>query len=344
MNDVTKINESSVAKGKINIDDKIENLYLYEKVRYKRKGFGLIVAILINLIFFSFGPKLISNLIPDNIEHEGWFHFIFVFIWHESVFILVNIYFGIIYLMKHPFFERYKTTSEPWPWEINQEEFMIQLKKTFKQLLFNHLIILPLCLLPNIIFNFSDHNLNKKELPSMLVIMFQVLCCVVSDDFFFYISHRILHHKKLYGKIHKIHHEYKYTIAITSEYAHWIEYLVGNLLSSSIFPMIMNKNMHFVTYIMWITTITIEAADGHSGYDFSFSPHRIIPFNIGAEYHYFHHLTFTGNYASEFSYLDILLNTLNKSYLKYYNNLSNNWNDNRLSVNEKTVIKSDKSS
>lgn len=301
---------------------KINELLNYEKVRYKRKGFGFLVAILINLLFFHFGPKIMTKILPRNIENQGEFQFYFVLIWHEFIFILVNLYFAIIYYLNLPFFERYKTTSEPWPWEDNKEKFKQQLKSTFKRIFINHFILIPIVQLPNYFTNMSEFNMNMDEVPNTITIMAQVAFCVISDDFFFYIFHRILHHKKLYSYIHKVHHEYKHTVAISAEYAHWIEYLLGNLLASSVFPLLMNKNMHFVTYIIWITTITTETADGHSGYEFSWSPHRILPFNLGAEYHYFHHLTFTGNFASEFYYLDVLGNSLNKYYLKYYNELA----------------------
>jgi sterol desaturase/sphingolipid hydroxylase (fatty acid hydroxylase superfamily) len=317
------------------MEKEINNLIEYEKIRYKRKGYGFIVAVIINLLFFYYGRFIIANMIPENLENEGTFHFFFVFIFHETIFISVNLYFALIYYLNLPFFERYKTTSEPWPWNLDKEKFKEQLKNTFKKLFINHFIILPIVILPNLIFNVSEFNLDMKNLPSFTEVCVQVALCVVFDDLFFYISHRTLHHKKLYSLIHKIHHEYKHTISISSEYAHWIEYLLGNLLASSIFPLAMGKNMHFVTYIMWVATITCEAADGHSGYDFSWSPHRILPLNIGSEYHYFHHLTFTGNYASEFYIWDMLGNTLNKYYLNYYYRLAkSDLKTNQISVEE----------
>lgn len=296
----------------------IDNLVNYELTRYKRKGYGFIVAIIINLVFFKYFPIFINSLIPEKIENPGKFYAIFVFICHETAFLLVQLYFFIIYSMKLPFFEKYKTTSNPWPWEEKDHDFKETLYKTFKSLAINHLIILPIALLPNYYFDICEFNLNKTELPGFFEVIFQVLGCVIVDDFVFYISHRLLHTKYLYQLIHKQHHEYKHTISLSSEYAHPIEYLIGNLLPSSVFPFILNYNMHFTTYITWLVTITFESSDGHSGYDFSWSPHRILPFNIGAEYHYFHHLQFTGNYSSEFYHWDYLFETLNDDYLKYF--------------------------
>lgn len=296
----------------------IDDLVKYEKTRYKRKGYGFVVALIINLLFFQFFPRLINNLIPDKIYNPGKFYAIFVFIVHEISFILVQSYFFIIYYLNLPFFEKYKTTSNPWPWQENYGEFKDLFYKTIKSLAVNHLIILPIALLPNYYFDFCEFNLNKSELPGFFEVIFQVLGCVIVDDLVFYLSHRLLHTKYFYQLIHKQHHEYKHTISLSSEYANPIEYLIGNLLPSSVFPFILNYNMHFTTYITWLVTITFESSDGHSGYDFSWSPHRIIPLNIGAEYHYFHHLQFTGNYSSEFYHWDYLFDTLNEDYLKYY--------------------------
>lgn len=51
--------------------------------------------------------------------------------------------------------------------------------------------------------------LRSNEIPSDSVILFQLLCCVLIEDFGFYWSHRLLHHRWLYKRFHKQHHDYK---------------------------------------------------------------------------------------------------------------------------------------
>lgn len=61
----------------------------------------------------------------------------------------------------------------------------------------------------------------------------------------------------------------------------------------------------------------LEGVDGHTGYDFSFSPFRLIPFSSSARYHDFHHSHNLGNYSSFFTIWDTILGT-NGDYYKYY--------------------------
>lgn len=46
----------------------------------------------------------------------------------------------------------------------------------------------------------------------------QIFVCIMVDDTLFYWSHRLLHHPKIYGMIHKKHHTFKHTIGIAVEY------------------------------------------------------------------------------------------------------------------------------
>jgi sterol desaturase/sphingolipid hydroxylase (fatty acid hydroxylase superfamily) len=56
---------------------------------------------------------------------------------------------------------------------------------------------------------------------------------MIVEDFFFYWGHRILHLKSLYPYIHKLHHEYNYPISISAENAHWVEFIIANLIPTS---------------------------------------------------------------------------------------------------------------
>ena len=94
------------------------------------------------------------------------------------------------------------------------------------------------------------------------------------------------------------------TIGLAAEYAHPIEFIVGNLLPVALGPMILGPKTHMVTVFVWYFVRIGVTLEGHSGYDFSWSPYRLIPFSTGAEYHDFHHSANMGNYASTFSFWD----------------------------------------
>jgi sterol desaturase/sphingolipid hydroxylase (fatty acid hydroxylase superfamily) len=61
-----------------------------------------------------------------------------------------------------------------------------------------------------------------------------------------------------------------------------------------------------------------DAYNGHSGYVFPWSPLQVIPFCTNDDYHDFHHSHNSGNYSSQFRYLDIIFGTIKpfKAYKK----------------------------
>ena len=60
----------------------------------------------------------------------------------------------------------------------------------------------------------------------------------------------------------------------------------------------------------------METIDGHCGYEFSWSPYRLLPFSGSSEYHNFHHSHNVGNYGSFFSYWDTFFGT-NGDYFRF---------------------------
>ena len=67
---------------------------------------------------------------------------------------------------------------------------------------------------------------------------------------------------------------------------------------------------HVVTLYIWIVLREWEAAEGHAGYDFPWSPTHLMPFSDGATHHDFHHAKVKGNYAGFFPWTDAAFGTL----------------------------------
>lgn len=117
------------------------------------------------------------------------------------------------------------------------------------------------------------------ELPSSSRLALTVLFCIMVEDMTFYWGHRFLHTKTMYPYIHKIHHEYKVSVSIAAEYAHPIEYILGNILPTVLGIKILRSQVHYCTAIVWFLIRSGETLDGHCGYQFSWSPYRLIPFS-----------------------------------------------------------------
>ena len=45
-------------------------------------------------------------------------------------------------------------------------------------------------------------------------------CCLVIEDTWHYFLHRLLHHRRIYKYIHKVHHHFQSPFGMVAEYAH----------------------------------------------------------------------------------------------------------------------------
>ena len=295
----------------------LEDLLSYEKQRYQHKGYGIIFSTIITLIWFLVIPQTAQFWWPKKIENEGKVYAVISYLNNEFWFIFTNIIFYFIYKSELNFFERYKISDKPWPWNKNPEEWYKTLKDTIKLLLFNQGIMLPLVILPYYIKNESVVRMDYESLPSCFEVIYQTVIFMILEDATFYWSHRFLHLDFIYPYVHKIHHKYVNTISIASEYAHPFEFIFGNILTSNSGILLFGKRTHLLTQMMWTVLRTMETTDGHCGYDFSWSPFRLLPMSAGSEYHNYHHMTFKGNYSSFFTYWDRMFNTINKKYLEF---------------------------
>lgn len=300
-----------------NADISMEEILDYEKIRYERKGYGLVTAILVTLSWFLLVPRLAVHLWPHKIENEGVFFFLTSYVTHEGIFIMANMVLWIIYKLEWTFFERYKVHDKDWPWKEDLGKWNKLIKETVLLLFVNHVLILPLVTIGYYIKNESPFRMDFESLPSCFEVIWQTVFFMLCDDFSFYWSHRFLHWDRIYPYIHKIHHKYVNTVSIASEYAHPLEFIFGNVLTANLGPFLLGKRVHFFTALMWIVLRIAETTDGHCGYEFSWSPYRLLPMSGSSEYHNYHHISFKGNYASFFTYLDRVFGTVNVRYQEF---------------------------
>jgi sterol desaturase/sphingolipid hydroxylase (fatty acid hydroxylase superfamily) len=306
----------------LNTEEEWEKMIENERVKYKSKGFGIVVGSFLLLIYFTAFPGLIGSIYKNFIEnysdlHKGKFTFWSIFLVHHSVFIIYNLILYFIYIGKYSFFEKYRVSSDPWPWEDNPNEWKNLLKSTVITLFVNQMIILPVSMLQFYFELNLPYRLDAETLPSALEFTWQCLFFMLMEDITFYWSHRFLHADWIYPYIHKKHHAYKTTIGVAAEYSHPIEYCIGSLLASNVGPMILSNKVHIVSYLLWIVFRVSESIDGHSGYEFSWSPFRVFPLSGSSDYHAFHHKYYKGNYGSIFSFWDRLFCTVSKQYTLY---------------------------
>jgi sterol desaturase/sphingolipid hydroxylase (fatty acid hydroxylase superfamily) len=289
--------------------------------RYKRKGTGLIVAAFIAIAFLLGLPKLGELIWPTAMFiTSSNSHILFsagVFISHIIASVGNHSLFALLYRIEHPFFEKYKLSSKPWPWNKDNKKWKIMFKKTMRVILINALVVFPIVVSIEPFFAGVSYNKEIEGLPSSFELLWQLSFCMFCEDFTSYHTHKAIHHKWIYPYIHKLHHEYYMPICISAEFAHPVEFIVSNMLPSVIGPKLLGHRIHLFTVMIWTAFRTTETIEDHSGYEFSFSPYRFIPFCGSASYHDFHHTHNIGNYSSFFHIWDSVFGT----NVAYFNHL-----------------------
>ncbi|XP_059803466.1 cholesterol 25-hydroxylase-like protein [Hypanus sabinus] len=181
------------------------------------------------------------------------------------------------------------------------------------QTLYNHILyIFPLSV-AHWYWRPVDFPLAAPELPKVLL---DVAACLLIFDFQYFVWH-LLHHKVpwLYRTFHKVHHKYTATFALTTDHSGaWETLSLG--FFAALNPAILNCHP-LTSYLFFIVNIWLSVED-HSGYDFPWSTHRLVPFGLygGAPHHDLHHMKFKTNYAPYFTHWDRLLGTYSTLHKK----------------------------
>uniref|UniRef100_A0ABI7X303 Fatty acid hydroxylase domain-containing protein n=3 Tax=Felinae TaxID=338152 RepID=A0ABI7X303_FELCA len=153
-----------------------------------------------------------------------------------------------------PYMKKYKIQKDkPETWE-NQW-------KCFKVLLFNHFCIqLPLICGTYYFTEYFNIPYDWERMPRWCLLLVKCLGCAVIEDTWHYFLHRLLHHKRIYKYIHKVHHEFQAPFGMEAEYAHPLETLI---LGTGFFIGIMLLCDHVIFLWAWVTIRLMETIDVH---------------------------------------------------------------------------------
>jgi len=137
-------------------------------------------------------------------------------------------------------------------------------------------------------------------LPAVAVMFRQFWVNAGLNEVLFHYSHRLLHWRPLYKRIHKQHHKYIGTIGFAAEYAHPVEQLLANQGPTIIGSIV--QGVHPLILLVWLAWRLENTYEGHSGYCFK----GTLLNKIGllhanqAPHHDFHHTHNVGCYSSIF--------------------------------------------
>ena len=120
-------------------------------------------------------------------------------------------------------------------------------------------------------------------LPSALQVLAELLGMSVCSMIWFYASHRFLHRKWWMKRVHRVHHEFRTTSAIASEYAHGVEFVVANFgtLGCGVVLLAPSLPSIYLFTVVSLHTILVH----HSGY--------ALPWMSWSVHHDWHHYKYT---------------------------------------------------
>jgi sterol desaturase/sphingolipid hydroxylase (fatty acid hydroxylase superfamily) len=161
-------------------------------------------------------------------------------------------------------------------------------KKALPLVLLNAFITIPISLIifQNFYFLLTPFNYYQVyHIPLFFILI----------DPFFYFFHYLFHNKYLY-KFHKVHHQIKTPVSITSIYLHPIDLIFGNILPLFLPVFVLQSSMPLL-YFWTAFTICETTYFAHSGVKGRCEDHDL------------HHQLFNCNYGSGIYFVDRILNT-----------------------------------
>ena len=140
------------------------------------------------------------------------------------------------------------------------------------------------------------------------------LISLVLFDTWFYWFHRLLHHRRLYARIHRWHHR----ASTPTVWANNSDTLLDNLFCQSYWffaPLLLPVPM--VILLLHKAYDQVTGMLGHAGYEYAPGKFSARPSPmIGTTFHDLHHSAFNYNFATHFSIWDRLMGTLHPDYDK----------------------------
>ena len=144
------------------------------------------------------------------------------------------------------------------------------LSKTVRVVLRNQFVILPVLLVAlGEILTLRGWTANP-QLPSLSRLVFELAVQTVFALAVFYSTHRFLHRKWWLRHVHRVHHEFRTTTALASEYAHPVEFVIGNFMTLATGALVIAP--HLASIYLFALMATLTFVIHHSGYALPWAP------------------------------------------------------------------------
>lgn len=138
---------------------------------------------------------------------------------------------------------------------------------------------------------------------------------ILIHDTYFYWTHRAIHHRWLFARIHRVHH-------LSTAPSPWAAYAFAPaeaLINALVFPIVVVLvPMHEAATFVFLVYMIVMNVIGHLGielYPRWFATRRWTRWYSTSTHHNLHHRDFHGNYGLYFTWWDRLMGTQHRDYI-----------------------------
>jgi sterol desaturase/sphingolipid hydroxylase (fatty acid hydroxylase superfamily) len=143
---------------------------------------------------------------------------------------------------------------------------------------------------------------------------FSLLAMIVLHDTWFYWTHRLMHWRRLFPIMHRVHHLSHTPTPWSALAFHPTEAVV----QAVIFPIAaLVLPMHPLVAVLWLAYMIVINVWGHLGVELlpaGFRRHRLFRWHNTTTHHDMHHRHLTGNYGLYFNFWDRVMGTNHRDY------------------------------
>ena len=242
------------------------------------------------------GVPVILVMMP-NVFMLTYFYFDSIFLVHLPILLAhINTHCSLFFFFcdKKDLLKQYKFPRKAYQvpkWDL--------LRRTWIEAFFGQVITGPITLYYiYLVFKYFGMPSLTAPLPPFKTVVGGYALAVFVNDVGFYWSHRLVHAKPLYARIHKQHHTYTGTIGFAAEYASPPEQIISNQLPTVGGCMFFGA--HPLVFLIWLACRLQQTYEAHSGYCFYGSWMHKIGFtnSEAAAYHDYHHSGNRGNFGA----------------------------------------------
>ena len=229
-------------------------------------------------------------------------------------FIIAGIFYSVFYILKRDHWQHLKIQEEFPPRDLIRLEILYSLST---------MIIFALVA----VFIFEMYSwgytsiYNRIEDFGMGYFIFSIFLFLLIHDFYFFVTHRMMHHKKFYPIVHRVHH-----LSLNpTPWAAFSFHPVEAFIQIAWIPVvILFFPVHHFTIMIWALYMMLFNVIGHLGYEFFprwYMNSILGRYYFSSTFHNMHHSKNNCNYGLYFIIWDRVFNTIHPEYKNQYDRI-----------------------